>query len=168
MKNKVVADDDIVQEACNVDFGSHNASRIWKAINNQVFWRTNELCGHARRNAKSTQSIADIIGNSTPDVDDRRRLGTTSETCSIEAGYEDVERIDLIDIHAQISNHLVDVECVAKDAPTKRSQQPPESQKAPSNITGTYKRPRQSTRQHRHHDLRPIQPHQGKIAAIKQ
>lgn len=114
MKNKVVADDDIVQEACvrGLRLAQRSGRPTWKAINNQVFWRTNELCGHARRKAKSTQSIADIIGKSTPDVDDSDDWVTTSETLfpSNEAGYEDVERIDLIErIHAQISDHLVNV-----------------------------------------------------------
>ena len=134
---------------------------IWKAINNQVFWRTNELCGHARRNAKSTQSIADIIGNSTPDVDDSDDWVTTSETLfpSIEAGYEDVERIDLIErIHAQISDHLVSVATMRCEGCTNKEIAAATGiQKAPSISLGVLQTVgTQSTRQHRHHDLRPI------------
>ena len=152
MKNKVVADDDIVQEACmrGLRLAQRSGRPIWKAMNNQVFWRTNELCGHARRNAKSTQSIADIIGKSTPDVDDSDDWVTTSETLfpSIEPGYEDVERIDLIErIHAQISDHLVNVATLrCEGCTTRTSQQPPESQKAPSNITGSPTNARHSKR----------------------
>ena len=114
MANKVVSDDDIIQDVCErgLRLAERTGMPLSEAINNQAFWRPRELCGDARRKARECQSITDIIGNNTPDDDEGDDWASASESmfpCA-EPGYENIERIDLLDrLHEGLKQHLVDV-----------------------------------------------------------
>ena len=70
------------------------------------------------------QSITDIIGNNTPDDegDDWASASESMFPCA-EPGYENIERIDLLDrLHEGLKQHLVDVAKLHSQGFSSRSQ----------------------------------------------